>query len=578
MITICYSNSPAIDAGMNTGVATDYDGTARPQGAAYDIGAYEYTPLPTVTGVLVASSAWSSNFLNSLGGVGYAIPDGPNQLLPLPGSNLNEVIIEFNENVNVTEGDLVLTGVNVPSYGFSAFSYDAVAHRATWTLSQNLSRDKLLVDLDGSTANAVVDMAGNRLDGEWVNPTWSPPSAPTGGDAWPSGDGTAGGDFQFRLNVLPGDVNQDGTVSVQDLAVLAANYRQSRSGWANADFNCDGMVNVIGPGRFGRELQAWASSSRACRANPRRGRGSGVGHAKPAGQPAGRRIFCRLGVRRHRGRRSATRRQSDQHRDYRVWHANPACQPAGRRIFCRLGVRRHRCRRSATRRQSDQHRDCRVWHANPACQPAGRESSAALVSAVTEVVAVPPGDSQINHRRLPPTCCNQRPEASATRPCAGSPGRGDGSQYSLPSLHANLAAASGRRIFRPLMSAARGHSDPATARLALSLPQRTSRFRRWTAPVIPQPRKLSATVRPTAVACRLSATEMVLVVSRRRPGAQRRFPRAHRRRRRPISHRLSMNPSPAGPAPAGTLPPWQDLCRSSLSLAISRAPIWERPN
>ena len=174
-------NSPAIDAGTNTGVATDYDGTARPQGAAYDIGAYEYTPLPMVTGVLVASSAWSSGFLNSLGGVGYAIPDGPNQLRPLPGSNLNEVIIEFNKDVNVTEGDLALTGVNVPSYGFSAFSYDAVAHRATWTLSQNLSRDKLLVDLDGSTANAVADTAGNRLDGDWVNPTWSPPSAPSRG-------------------------------------------------------------------------------------------------------------------------------------------------------------------------------------------------------------------------------------------------------------------------------------------------------------------------------------------------------------------------------------------------------------
>ena len=159
---------------------TDYDGTARPQGAGYDIGAYEYITLPMVTGVLVASSAWSSSFLNSLGGVGYAIPDGPNQLLPLPGGNLNEIIIEFNENVNVTEGDLTLTGVNVPSYAFSAFSYDAVNHRATWTVSQNLSRDKLLVDLDGSTANAVTDVAGNRLDGEWTNPTWSPPAAPRG--------------------------------------------------------------------------------------------------------------------------------------------------------------------------------------------------------------------------------------------------------------------------------------------------------------------------------------------------------------------------------------------------------------
>ena len=238
------ASSPAIDAGTNTGVATDYDGIPRPQGAGYDIGAYEYTPLATVTSVSVASSTWSSDFLNSLGGVAYAIPAGPNQLLPLPGSNLNEVIIQFNEDVTVTEGDLVLTGVNVPSYGFSAFSYDAVAHRATWTLSQNLSRDKLLLDLDGSTANAVVNMAGNPLDGDWVNPTWSPPSAPSGGDAWPSGDGTAGGDFQFRINVLPGDVNQDGTVNVQDLAILAANYRKSLTGWANADFNCDGVVDV----------------------------------------------------------------------------------------------------------------------------------------------------------------------------------------------------------------------------------------------------------------------------------------------------------------------------------------------
>ena len=54
----------------------------------------------------------------------------------------------------------------------------------------------------------------------------------------------AGGDFQFRLSVLPGDINQDGTVSVSDLAILAANYRKSLAGWANGDFNCDGVVDV----------------------------------------------------------------------------------------------------------------------------------------------------------------------------------------------------------------------------------------------------------------------------------------------------------------------------------------------
>ena len=165
-------------------------------------------------------------------------------MLPLAGGNLNKIIIQFSENVNVVQGDLALVGVNVSNYGFSAFSYDAGTHRATWTLTANLGRDKLLLDLNGSTAGAVTDVSGNRLDGDWTNPTWNPPSAPVGGDAWPSGNGTAGGDFQFRINVLPGDTNQSGTVDVSDLAVLAAHYRQSYSGWGNADFNSDGVVNV----------------------------------------------------------------------------------------------------------------------------------------------------------------------------------------------------------------------------------------------------------------------------------------------------------------------------------------------
>lgn len=37
------AQSPAIDAGVNTGITTDYGGVSRPQGAAYDIGAHEYS-------------------------------------------------------------------------------------------------------------------------------------------------------------------------------------------------------------------------------------------------------------------------------------------------------------------------------------------------------------------------------------------------------------------------------------------------------------------------------------------------------------------------------------------------------
>ena len=45
--------------------------------------------------------------------------------------------------------------------------------------------------------------------------------------------------------LLPGDANLDGTVNVQDLAILAANYRKNvTGGWLQGDFNNDGVVDV----------------------------------------------------------------------------------------------------------------------------------------------------------------------------------------------------------------------------------------------------------------------------------------------------------------------------------------------
>ena len=45
--------------------------------------------------------------------------------------------------------------------------------------------------------------------------------------------------------LLPGDINLDGTVDVQDLAILAANYRKTvTGGWLQGDFNNDGVVDV----------------------------------------------------------------------------------------------------------------------------------------------------------------------------------------------------------------------------------------------------------------------------------------------------------------------------------------------
>jgi hypothetical protein len=42
--------SPAIDAGMNASVTADLEGTPRPQGGGYDLGAYEFTPALELSG------------------------------------------------------------------------------------------------------------------------------------------------------------------------------------------------------------------------------------------------------------------------------------------------------------------------------------------------------------------------------------------------------------------------------------------------------------------------------------------------------------------------------------------------
>jgi len=49
------ASSPAIDSGASVQLATDFDGVLRPQGSAYDIGAYESTVSTPVTGTLSVS-------------------------------------------------------------------------------------------------------------------------------------------------------------------------------------------------------------------------------------------------------------------------------------------------------------------------------------------------------------------------------------------------------------------------------------------------------------------------------------------------------------------------------------------
>jgi hypothetical protein len=197
-------------------------------------------PPPEVSSVLVDGTGWVPAFLtslqtaNALNVAGYAIPAGSaTQLNALPWVNLNQIRIVFNEDVNVQQSSLALTGINVPSYAFSGFSYNSATHTAVWTLTSPIGDDKLHIDLKSTGPSAVTSAHGDALDGEWHDGTSS----------FPSGDGTAGGDFNYHFNVLPGDANQSGVVNGLDISLASANWLQV--GGIAGDVNGDNVVNGL---------------------------------------------------------------------------------------------------------------------------------------------------------------------------------------------------------------------------------------------------------------------------------------------------------------------------------------------
>jgi len=220
---------------------------------------------PTVVDVTVASTAWSSNYIDylaahNLGTGGYSIPDGGSaQLLPLAWNNLNQIKVKFSENVKVEQADLTLTGVNVTQYQFANFSYDNQSFVATWTLAAALGADKLLIDLAGDGMDPIVDLDDNMaLDGEWTD----------GSSSFSSGNGVEGGDFEFRIDVMPGDVSQNGAVQAADFGRVYTKRNTSTTTGAY-----DPMVDVDGSGAIDAADYGFVQGK--------------IGTSLPTGSPAG---------------------------------------------------------------------------------------------------------------------------------------------------------------------------------------------------------------------------------------------------------------------------------------------------
>lgn len=204
------------------------------------VGAIDSPPRVTAVGVRAAGP------LHTI----YAVPSGSGaQLVTVPVGKVDQVSITFDEPVTVEEGDLTISGVNVASYPTSGFSYDGPSRTATWVLAALIDVDLVTLELNADGASPIVDAGGNRLDGEWENPTGAgDPSS----SVFPSGNGSEGGNFEFQFTVLPGDASRDNLVDGGDYTLWADHYL-SAGAWGDGDFSQDGTVD-------GADYTLWADN------------------------------------------------------------------------------------------------------------------------------------------------------------------------------------------------------------------------------------------------------------------------------------------------------------------------------
>jgi hypothetical protein len=184
---------------------------------------------PRVTGVYVRGSSWNATYLamspfTKLGStnLGWRLPDGTSQLSDsstVSWNNIDTLSIQFDRPVAQMPADalqLILgtTSGNAAIIPTVAPTLHEAGTIATWRLPADyayLRRGQHMISLSSSS---IASLEGAPLDGNWA----------TGSSTYAagSGDGTAGGDFEFVFNALVGDVQANGRVSPQDITAARA--------------------------------------------------------------------------------------------------------------------------------------------------------------------------------------------------------------------------------------------------------------------------------------------------------------------------------------------------------------------
>jgi hypothetical protein len=176
------------------------------------------------TAVRAGSASWDADFTDFVDPVldlGYIIPP---DAAPLPWTNLNRVSVTFTNAIEkagggtLTADDFDLVGVNQADYNtlVTGFSYNAATRTATFTFSQAIPADKLLVHID---AGGVQDAAGHVQLGQ----------------------------YDFRFDVLPGDADRTGAVLGSDVGqVRLKQFAQLMDANYSIFHDIDGSGAILG--------------------------------------------------------------------------------------------------------------------------------------------------------------------------------------------------------------------------------------------------------------------------------------------------------------------------------------------
>ena len=202
------------------------DGTGTPTSADATSIFIVVPTAPEVSAIYVSGTAWQQSFLNYLANnnlgdsqLGYRLMGGPNQFGSLPWVNINTVAVAFSRDVNINTANLALVGSSdlaaPAALSTATYSYNSTTHVAKWVYHDSLPLDKYLLSIPSASVTSVA--SGQSLDGEFINGS---------GALLPSGDTNAGGNFNFRFNILPGDVDQNGVVTGVDGSSVRQHFLQ----------------------------------------------------------------------------------------------------------------------------------------------------------------------------------------------------------------------------------------------------------------------------------------------------------------------------------------------------------------